>query len=422
MRFTGWITKAGLLAPSLLLSAWGCSKEKERPPIYRPAAGGSDAGDEPTPAGGASSDPNPCEEIPEANEEDACDSATVNLLVNKPTIYFVVDTSGSMSDRVVSGSETKIRAARSALLSVVEEVGHRIKYGVASFPGPALDLDELEELELAIGCEPGEEVFEIQEGDEKQCANLPAKGPVYEEFAEVVGKMRAEGGTPLAPTLDLIAPSLLRNEGSTTLVLLTDGSPNCGSDVECGPELCPYTDVGVQLHFDGDYRECTEEFNCCSDEHATEEFPYPSASCVDGPGSVEQVEALRAAGIDTYVIGLLGDFDFDDIMNQLAKAGGRPRSTDRAYYDVESLAELTDVVRAIGTKVAQDCTIELKDRPAVANSLNVYFDGVVLPFDPKQGWTIKDGTVTLHGDACDTLKSGKVAQVKLISGCETIIR
>src|SRR5690606_444805 len=203
-----------------------------------------------------------------------------------------------------------------------------------------------------------------------------------------------------------------RKEGKTTLVLLTDGSPNCGDEAECDAEHCPLTGV---------YLECIE-LNCCSDEEAAYIIRDPSSYCIDGPDSADQLAQLHAAGIDTYVLGLLGDADFDDVMNDLAVAGGQASSGERAYYDVAGLDELTDVVRTIGVKVAQSCTIELTERPPNANTLNVYFDGQVVPLDAEDGWTLKNDIVTLHGQACDQLKSGEILQVRLISGCETIIR
>ena len=390
-----------------LALALACGQSPERPPPYQPPSGygGDDS------LGGAPA--TECEPIPEVDESDSCDSATVNLLLRKPTLYFVLDTSGSMSERVVTGSQTKLGAAQAALRSVVEELGHRISYGLATFPGPQLSDDDREQQDIDWGCEPGQEVVPIQAGDERTCLNRPARGPVYAAFNQVLGRLSPEGKTPLAPTLDEIAPSLLRREGQTTIILLTDGHPNCGRDAQCDADECPLS---------GLYLECNEDFNCCSDEDASDIVLDPSSYCIDGPDSVEQIEDLRAAGIDTYVIGLLGDTDFDDVMNELAVAGGHPRSSKRAYYDVKSLDELTDVVQSIGFQVTHTCNIELSDRPPEANTLNVYFDAEVIPYGEDDGWTLKDEIVTLHGDACDELRSGDVLQVKLISGCETIIR
>jgi hypothetical protein len=393
----------------LSLSAPACSGGSERPPPFNPFGGGAGSED----IGGAPSVDEPCEPIPEVDDEHACDSETVNVQLRKPTLYFVLDTSGSMLEQVVSGSETKLKAAQNALRTVVEEVGHRINYGMATFPGPALSEYDQYNSDTVLGCEAGEEVFEIQAGDEATCLNQPAQGPVYRSFDRVLSKLRPEGKTPLAPTLDALSSSLLRREGRATIVLLTDGHPNCGQDAACSAEDCPLTSL---------YLECTEEFNCCSDEDASEVVSNPSSYCIDGEGSTEQVKQLAEAGVDTYVIGLLGETDFDDVMNSLAEAGGHARDGERKYYDADGLDELTDVVRRIGVSVAQSCSIELEDRPEYASSLNVYFDGQVVPYDADEGWTLSDQEVTLHGESCDAVVTGLVTQIRLISGCETIIR
>lgn len=389
---------------SLLLGlGCACSGEVERAPPYQPPQG----------QGGASS-PSlvNCEQPPEIDDGDACDSTTVNLVQRRPTIYFVLDTSGSMLEPVVSGNDTKLEAAQTALRTVIEDIGHRINFGMATFPGTALDQYELYYQGIAQGCEPGSEVFEIQAGDEQPCLNRFISGPVYRKFTRLVGGLVASGKTPLAPTLNLIAPTLLRREGQTTVVLLTDGHPNCGKEPSCSKEECPLT---------GAYLECIDA-NCCSDEEAPPEVTNPSSYCVDGPDSVEQVEQLRAAGIDTYVIGLLGEADFDDVMNNLAVAGGHAREGDRKYFAVEELNELTEVMLDIGLTISHSCSIELTDLPPNAHTLNVYFDGQVVPSDAVDGWTIAKDVVTLHGEACSMVKSGKVEQVRLISGCETILR
>jgi hypothetical protein len=376
----------------------------ERAPPYQPPA--------PDGEGGASGGLVNCERPPDIDDDDACDSTTVNLVQRRPTIYFVLDTSGSMLDNVAAGRDTKLEAAQTALRTVIKDIGHRINFGMATFPGTTLDEYELYYQGIAPGCEPGSEVVQVQAGDEQPCLYRLITGPAYRKFTHVLDDLVAIGMTPLAPTLDLIAPALLGREGQTTVVLLTDGHPNCSKESHCSMDECPLT---------GAYLECIDA-NCCSEEEAPPQISNPTAYCVDGPDSVQQVERLRTAGIDTYVIGLLGEADFDDVMNDLAEAGGHPKKGDRKYFAVEEMDELTEVMLNIGLTIAHSCSIELTDLPPNARTLNVYFDGEVVPSDPQEGWTIADDVVTLHGEACASVKSGQVEQVRLLSGCETILR
>lgn len=354
-----------------------------------------------------------CVPPPTPDTTEACNTETVELVGRKPTLYFILDTSGSMLDYIPEGGDTKLFAAKSALTTVVEEIGHRIKYGLATFPGGNNE-------EEIFGCAAGTEVFEVSEGDALECINLPPSGPVYTAFVRNLTGIAANGGTPLSPTLSALTPSLLAREDETAVVLITDGAPNCNADYYCEAEGCSYNRYGVTRVINGEELACEGSNNCCSEEDTGS--PDAHLQCVDEPASVSEVEALSASGIPTYVIGVLGNEDFDDVMNELALAGGRAREGTRKYYDVQSLAELTEAVRAIGRDLALSCEIELEEPPIYEDQFNVYFDAEVVPSDPENGWTLLDGVVTLHGEACETVEAGAVDQIQLLSGCRTIVR
>ncbi len=396
------LPRLGWIAVGTLLTVACSGREDERPPPY---AGGSGA-PEPLP------EPE-CEPPPTPDTSDACASETVELFGRKPTIYFVLDTSGSMLDYIPEGGDTKLAAAKAALSTVIEEIGPRTKYGLAAFPGET-NPDEI------AGCAAGYEIVEVKEGDPLECVNLPPRGPVYDAFVRRLSFLQAGGGTPLSPTLEAISPALLGREDQTAIVLITDGAPNCNDEYRCDIEGCEFNRYGATITVNGAQFVCDDTTNCCSEEETGS--PEAHLQCVDEPASVEGLEELSAAGIPTYVIGVLGSRDLDDVMNALAEAGGRPREGERKYFDVESLAELTDAVRAIGLDLTQSCEIELVEPPVYANEFNVYFDGEVLPSDPVDGWTLEDNLVTLHGEACDTMRSGEVEQVHLLSGCLTVVR
>lgn len=318
-----------------------------------------------------------------------------------------------MLDYIPEGGDTKLDAAKSALTTVVKEIGHRVKYGLATFPGESND-DEIR------GCAAGTEAIEVQEGDALECINLPPNGPVYTSFVRKLLRISADGGTPLSPTLEALGPRLLAREDQTAVVLITDGAPNCNAEFYCDAEECAYNRYGVTIVIDGEELPCDDSTNCCSEDDTGS--PDAHLQCIDQSSSVSEIEALSQAGIPTYVIGVLGTEDFDDVMNELAEAGGRAREGSRKYYDVGSLAELTDAVRAIGRDLTQTCEIELEEPPVVEDRFNVYFDAELVPSDPENGWTLSDGVVTLHGDACEAIESGSVDQIQLLSGCFTVVR
>jgi len=362
-------------------------------------------------------EPIECEVLPEVDTSQACASATAKLFERKRTVYFVLDTSGSMDEPVLDGNASKMSASRTALETVVEELGHRIKYGMTTFPGP--DSDSFDPNgKLVFGCSAGEEAFPITEGDPIECLNLPPSGPVLSDFKRTLGRLEPIGKTPLAPTISTLTPRLAGLESAISVILVTDGWPNCGTAETCDIDNCGPNLLGLSS---GDVV-CDDSTNCCDPEEVGELVPSPQVGCVDGDESVRAVETLRAAGVDTYVVGVLGEFDFDVVMNRLAEAGGQPREGDRKYYDVQNVDELTDTIRLIGSRIAQSCSMELTDQPPRANRVNVYFDGEILPADPDNGWTYEEDVITFVGEACDRVRAGDVQDIQVLSGCETIIR
>jgi len=377
-------------------------------------------------SGNASAQESTCEKPPEVETAGTCGSETVVLFQQKPTIYFVLDVSGSMADSVQKGEESKLSAAKEALITVATEVGHRVKYGLTIFPGDEgeFDLNNPDNNQNSIfGCAPGDEVFAVQEGDALVCLNYKANGPVLKDFKQTVNALTVAGGTPLSPTIEKLIPTLAGQEGETAVVLVTDGSPNCNPEAVCTIDDCGANRGSYSIRLeDGERIFCDETLNCCDPDAVGDILNHPQAECVDIDASERAIEFLRDAGVNTYVIGVLGGHAFDDEMNRLAHAGGVARDGSLAYFDVESLDELSDTVRLIGGQLAQRCEIELVERPPQANELNVYLDGTVVPWGDSDGWTIESDLVSLHGEACDLVKSGEVTEIQLVSGCRTVIR
>ena len=132
--------------------------------------------------------------------------------------------------------------------------------------------------------------------------------------------------------------------------------------------------------------------------------------------------ALKAAGIDTYVIGVPGSGPYAALLDKLAVAGGAARPTSPRYYRVDSTdaAALEVALRAIAAKVTASCELPINPPPADPTRLNVFFDDVVLPADPVNGWRYEAGKVTLLGEACQRLTAGEVLGLRVVAGCPTV--
>lgn len=347
-----------------------------------------------------------CQRPPEPDDRSWCGNSVVPVVLQKPNLHFVLDVSGSMMAPMGTTLTTRLDSAKTAIRNVLLRLGHRIHYGLTAFPGKGNALFGVE------SCRIGNEIFATQEGDPVQCLNQRRAGPVFNSFVRQLGTLSAEGGTPLAGTLEAIFPTLTALEGTTAVVLMTDGAPNCGMDL-CDTSEC-------MLNVENAFLECTESFNCCDPELL--EDPFATLNCVDRDPSVAAVRALADVGIKTYVVGIPGSEFYAELLDQLAEAGGTAREGSQKYYAVNDSTALSDAIGAIGEEVAISCDIELQSGKFDPMLTNVYFDANVVPADEVDGWTYADRHIHLHGEACEELLSGNVVQVQVVSGCPTIVR
>jgi len=396
------------------------SSEPDRPPPWsgEPEGGAGPALGE----DGVDLEPE-CEGPPSPDTSVLCGAQTVPVIVQKPTLYFVVDVSGSMEEPLaepdataeeLARAPTKLEASQEALLTLTLEHGHRIHYGMATFPGP--DTDDV----ALLGCAAGREIFEVREGDPLLCLNRPG-GDVQDAFTEQVEALEPVGGTPLSPTLGELSETILALPRPASVVLLTDGAPNCNLEASCGADSCIPNLEGGALPSGA----CDDSFNCCDSSQVEEsDLPFigvPEAQCIDGDASLEWIERFAEEGISTFVVGVPGSEAYAGLMAAFAEAGGTAREDDVAYYDVRDVEELSESLAAIGAQTSQGCVIEAAEQVVDPDLLNVYFDAAVVQKDAANGWTSSGQEVTFHGDACDEIEAGLVVQVHLISGCPSVV-
>jgi hypothetical protein len=298
-----------------------------------------------------------------------------------PLIYFVIDRSGSMSEIDADSGATRLERVQSAAADMVQSLGSLVRVGAAMYPASSIS-DE---------CATGEQVFAPEVGAGSAFADAIDKGPY--------------GGTPTAATLQAIAPILAGASGPKAVILATDGAPNCNPDASCGPSECMINIAG----------QCPIT-NCCQPPEGIPE------NCVDRARSILAVKALADAGTDVYVIGIPGTDLFAGVLNQMAAVGGVPQQdADTSYYKVDDLDTLAGLFKEIAGSLVS-CTFTLSDPPETQGMTNVYFDEVVVPQDPQNGWVWVDGdTIEIIGGACEQLKDGKVKNVQFVSGCPTVL-
>jgi len=399
--------RIGTLALGVMLGV-GCAKDTH-PPAYQggttPAdmdAGADAGGVVPIDGFDASAPPSP-------DAAGYCGNQFLPVVSTRKNLYLVLDRSGSMRDTMtdpVTGNPIrKYDASLRAIHDVLFALGHRLAYGAAVFP----QLGDVE------SCNPGTEINVTAPGDAVTYALSGKDGPKLAKLMYDIGLYIPEGSTPTSATLEGLVGKLIALGSDTSVILATDGAPNCNVDISCDSAHCIPNIEGWWL--DQDIK-CTSALNCC------DKTLSGGGNCIDADATVAPIAKLFAAGIRTYVIGLPGSEAYESVLNRLATAGGtaRPKaaSTDLAYYPVNDAAQLTQSLKGIAAELAISCTIALDSPPPDWTQVNVYFDNTLIKMNVDNGWTqLNSHTVEITGSYCDLLKSGDVFQVQVVSGCPT---
>lgn len=177
-------------------------------------------------------------------------------------------------------------------------------------------------------------------------------------FLSSVTNRRPEGETPTAGALLVANEELKRRRASNVaraMVLATDGEPGCTAN--------PLEVVLLVL------------------------------------------EQSAAAGVPTWVVGLTADAGDEAALNEMAKAGARPRSGARAFYSAQSPAELEQAFSAIRDQV-RSCSFLTESVPDRDGGIIVSFAGAEVPLAGDAGvdgwrWTDREnGEFALLGSVC----------------------
>ncbi|MEZ4302299.1 MAG: VWA domain-containing protein [Polyangiaceae bacterium] len=312
-----------------------------------------------------------------------CQQLDIVFEPQTPSVVLLVDRSGSMFD---NGSWDPLKKAA---LNVVAATQDKIRYGLLTFTGIAgqqcplvtetpIDLDNLSAIQTAY------DAASVKPGDKLE--------------------------TPTAQTLSEVAiPKLLADVegGGKYIVFVTDGEPDRCDD---GIPECARDDV------------------------------------------VGAVQAAHAQGITTFVFGL-GPQTYAQHLQDVANAGvGQPVMTpgDSAFYpcfggdwskakgayadaggtakyytpdptDASALeAELSAAIAG-----AKSCSFDLQGKIEVdlenASEGKVTIDGVEVPYDPQNGWSMASPTeLVLSGQACEDLKKA-TAGISFDFPCEVLV-
>ena len=134
-----------------------------------------------------------------------------------------------------------------------------------------------------------------------------------------------------------------------------------------------------------------------------------------GGGGPQAAQALRGQTVPvrTFVVGFTGDVDTNELTAIAEAAGTAP------YHRADDPASLQAALADVATTVVS-CTFKLASEPP-AEAMYVFFNNALpgIPNSVTNGYTYDPATntVTFHGAACESLKSGSVTDVSVVFGC-----
>jgi hypothetical protein len=132
--------------------------------------------------------------------------------------------------------------------------------------------------------------------------------------------------------------------------------------------------------------------------------------------TLQAIDALRMAGINTYVVGYDAALDpqFATSLTEFAQRGGTEK-----YYPVQDENSLAEAFKNISTAVIK-CEAEISTYFASARDVHVLLDGTELVLDDPNGWRLEGKTVLIDGDACTTLQSGRGHKIEVVVDCQRL--
>jgi hypothetical protein len=336
----------------------------------------------------------------------SCGQQAVSATTKQVNVLLVIDKSGSMSDTPQGFTTDKWSALTTALTSALSAVKNDLSFGMELFPA-------------------------VQGTCKTNCCDLPAAPGIavpIESGATGVPKIIAAlkatapgGGTPTAAALERALDYFKTGAGASLpgdryVLLATDGGPDCNSKLTCGASQCTTNlDGQCPLPDAGNH-------NCCDPAFAG------GAYCLDETGTKDAIQALKDAGVKTFVVGIPGTEAYATSLDTFAETGGEvsPSAPPKYFAVSESagVSGLTDVLTSITRTLITSCRLRLAEEPPAKDRLNVYVDGKEIPASGADGWTLDETTspptVVLLGKTCAAVESTGAQSVRIVYGCPTV--
>ena len=310
-----------------------------------------------------------------------CKPGTFDFQLATAQLMFVLDRSGSMDFGLGSDTPptpplpTRWKALHDALSGAIVPFDNQIQMGAKFFP--EADVDPFGG--GAAGCSLTNAV-----------GIAPALGNAN-TILNVFNTTSPKGGTPTALAITYAGQFLAASRGvARTMVLATDGAPNCNGAL------------------DGDTCTCTvTPTNTCATQ------PDGAYDCLDDKATIAAISDLfQNRKIPVYAVGI-GGASFASVLDAMAVAGGRPSPGEPKYLPGDTPAEMQAAFTQVRDSVAK-CTYLTPSAPTDPSSIVVTVGGAMIARDPTHmnGWDWSDqeyGVVELFGSACTSATASNVS-------------
>jgi hypothetical protein len=334
---------------------------------------------------------------------DECGVTSVEASFSAANVLLVIDKSSSMDDQPEGFELKKWEALKAALEPALSEASAEMSFGLLLYPFG-------EKAEIPLDCFEG--CCEVPDGPAAIQVGITPGETGATQVMQALADASPGGGTPTAAALAAALSYFTQGDGSELkgdryVLLATDGGPNCGPDNTCDADHCTPNLDGL-----------CEEGNCCEGE---------GAYCLDDAAVLEQLEALAAAGIPTFVVGIPGTEKYAEYLESFAVAGGVTNpDAPPSYYAVSAsggVEQLTQTFVDITTHLVRSCDVDLGEAPREKQLVNVAVDCEIVPFAEGAGWDISPEQPTqlvIAGEACEKLRTEGAQRVDVVYGCQTV--
>jgi hypothetical protein len=354
--------------------------------------------------------------IPDAAPRDpdaACQQAEVHFVPKVPTVFVLVDRSGSMFTPDPVSMTAAWEPLKTGVLQVIQALQHDIRFGFGAFTG-----------EQNSSCPLFDRVDASIDNYDKIAA-------LYQSL-----KQPTKGETPTMRILPQVKDILARDttDGEKQILFVTDGEPDYCAD---GNVLCPVDSVIAQLQQLTKAGFKTFVFGLKSAQSDISESTL-QAFANAGAGQAVAVPASSVNAIydqcfnggDPNAVGWKQEFLSANVpgaksLATYASPGGnarvfRPDLSDPRRID-DLVKQLSDVIAGVKSCIF-DLDGKIKVKLDALADAQVFVQGVAVPLSNADGWRMNSVTqLELVGSACANWRRPENTTIKFHFPCSSII-